>query len=245
MSSLLPTGQVPYGVLFQAGMGADPEIGGTLIVGSASSQATFSTTTPHGRTIGSAVSDGEEIRFVTSVLDPQQMTVNVPFSRPLATGAQLLPTITYKLATDLPSLSVYEYWDPITAVSRIVTGAAVDVIELSVNGDRHEFTFNGPAADLIDSTIIIPGNAGLGSFPTEPAIQLSNFGSVPGHLGQAWLGGTAGQFFTVTDATIRLKNNIEQRNQEFGSAYPQSAVPGARQVNTNFALFAQDDSQTR
>jgi hypothetical protein len=63
-------------------------------------------------------------------------------------------------------------------------------------------------------------------------------------LGQAWLGSTACQFFTVTEATIRLQNSLELRNQEFGSSYPRAAIPGQRQVSTSLSLFAQDDSQT-
>jgi hypothetical protein len=244
LSTWASTGQVPYGSLFQAAMGADPDTVPGLIVDSALNSVTFNTTTPHGRRIGSAISDGQEIRFVTSIINPYQLTVNVPFSRLLATGTQLTPTVTYRLATNLPSISIYDYWDPITAISRIVTGGAVDVLQISINGDQHEFAFAGPAADLVDSTTFSSGNAGLSSFPSEPPIMQMKAGPVPGHLGQAWIGGTACQFFTVTEATIQLKNSVELRNQEFGSSYPRAAVPGQRQVNTTFSLFAQDDSQT-
>ncbi len=244
LSTWASTAQVPYSSLFQAAMGADAEVGQSLLIDSALSSVTFKTTTPHGRAVGSAVSDGQEIRFVTSVVDQYQLTVNAPFSRLLASGTQLTPTVTYRLATDLPSISIYDYWDPITAVSRIVTGAAVNTMEISVNGDQHEFTFTGPAADLVDSATFTTGTAGLDGFPAEPGIQPTRPGAVPGHLGQAWLGGTASQFFTVTEATIQLQNSIELRNQEFGSSYPRAAVPGFRQVNTTFSLFAQDDSQT-
>jgi hypothetical protein len=174
----------------------------------------------------------------------QQVMLNAPFAESLVAGTQLSSTVTYKLATNLPSLTIYDYWDPITAVSRIITGAAVDLLQLSINGDQHEFTFTGPAADLIDSTSFTAGSAGLGSFPSEPSVGESSAGPVPGHLGQAWLGSTACQFFTVTEATIRLQNSLELRNQEFGSSYPRAAIPGQRQVSTSLSLFAQDDSQT-
>jgi hypothetical protein len=244
LSTWTTSGQVPYGSLFQAAMGAVPEAGQPLILDSASNSVTLTATSSHGRTVGSAVSDGQEIRFVTSVIDSHQLNVNAPFSRILPGGTQLNPTVTYRLAPDLPSLSIYDYWDPITAISRIVTGAAVDAMELSVNGDQHQFTFTGPAADLVDSTTFLSGTAGLSSFPEEPNGVLGMAGGVPGHLGQAWIGGTTAQFFTVTEATIQLRNSIELRNQEFGSSYPRAAVPGLRQISTTFALFAQDDSQT-
>lgn len=244
LSSWAGAAQVPYGPLFQSAMGADAEAGQSVVVDSSSSPIAFSTTTPHGRAVGSAISDGQEIRFVTSVIDPYQVNLNAPFSRPLTSGSQLTPTITYRLSTDLPSVSIYDYWDPITAISRIVTGAVVDTMQLSVNGDQHEVTFSGPAADLIDSVTFFSGTAGLNAFPTEPPLEATRPGAVPGHLGQAWLGGTTGQFFTVTEATIQLQNSIELRNREFGASYPRAAVPGLRQVNTTFSLFAQDDSQT-
>jgi hypothetical protein len=244
LSTLSPTGQVPCGVLFQSAMGATPEISQGLLVDTVIDSNSFSTTTPHGWNIGSGVSIGQEIRFVSSVASPQQVAINAPFSQPLVSGIQLSSTITYRLATALPSISIYDYWDPVTAVSRILNGAAVDVLQLSVNGDQHMFAFSGLAADLIDSVTLIGGNAGLTSFPNEPVLALTNGGAVPGHLGQAWLGSTTRQFFTVLEASIRLQNNLELRNHEFGSSYPRAAVAGQRQVSTSFSLYAQDDTQT-
>lgn len=238
------TGQPPYGDFFQAAMGAVPEFAQGLTVAAVSGPLTFRTETPHGRSIGSAVSDGREIRFVTAVADGQQLTLNAPFSNPVVNGASLNATITYRLGKDLSSISVYDYWDPSTAISRIVTGATVDFMEISVSGDQHEFTFSGRAADLVDSVTFSTGTAGLNSFPKEPEIVPTTRGAVPGHLGQAWLGGTASQFFTLTEATVQLQNSIGLRNQEFGWSYPRSTTAGTRHVNTSFSLFAQDNSQT-
>jgi hypothetical protein len=58
------------------------------------------------------------------------------------------------------------------------------------------------------------------------------------------LGSTADQFFTLTAASVQIKNNLSLRNQEFGSAYPSTVAPGAREVITNFSLMAQDDAQS-
>jgi hypothetical protein len=161
-----------------------------------------------------------------------------------AAGAMLAPTISYSLATGLPSLTLYDYWDPVTAVCRIVTGAAVDSFSVSINGDYHEFAFSGPAAELIDSSSFISGTAGLSSFPIEPGIGDFDYSIVPGHLGEVWLGGTPTQFFTLTEASVVLRNNIEVRNQEFGSSYPRAIAPGPRNVAATFNVFAQDDAQT-
>jgi hypothetical protein len=170
--------------------------------------------------------------------------VNAPFSSEPVANSALAPAITYTLSTALPSLTIYDYWDPVTAVSRIVTGAAADTLEISINGDYHEFIFGGPASDLIDSTSFSAGEAGLQSFPQEPSTAGFDYSIVPGHLGEVWLGSTANQFFTLTAASIGVHNHIELRNREFGSSYPRSIAPGPRVVTSDFTVLAQDDAQT-
>ena len=143
----------------------------------------------------------------------------------------------------LPSVTLYDYWDPVTTASRLLPGAAVDSLQIVVNGDYHGFSFTGPAANLLDTVSFAPGESGLQGFPAEPALGSFDYSIVPGHLGQAWLGG-ADQFFTLTAANVELKNNLELRTKEYGSSYPLAVVPGPRQVGSTFTLFAQDDAQT-
>jgi hypothetical protein len=238
------TGQPSYGPLFQAAFGSPGTLNSGLVVASLQAPAELRTATPHGLSAGLAISYSNEIRFVTGVPDASTIIFNAPFSNPPAANMPLAPAITYTLSTALPSVTLYDYWDPPTAVSRIVTGAAVDTLAVSVNGDYHEFVFSGPAADLLDSSSFVPGTAGLNSFPTEPTLTEFDYSIVPGHLGQVWLGSTANQFFTLTDASIEIKNNIESRIQEFGSSYARAIAPGMREVASRFTLFAQDDAQT-
>jgi hypothetical protein len=237
-------GEPSYGPLFQAGLGAVPQTTASLVVAQMTGLTQIQTTTPHGLVSGGAVSFGGEIRFVTSTPDESTVILNAPFSQPAAVNSALAPAISYNLATALPSVSIYDFWDPITAVSRFVTGAAVDVLGIAVNGDFHEFTFSGPAADLLDSTSFAPGSAGISTFPAEPAPSVFDYSIVPGHLGQAWLGNTANRFFTLTAASIQVKNHISVRNQEFGSSYPTAIAPGPREIASSFTLMAQDDAQT-
>jgi hypothetical protein len=236
--------QPPYGALVQAAMGAAPQLSNGLIVASATSGSNIQTTAPHGLNVGSAVSHNNEIRFVISTPDSSTLVLNVPFSAAPAANATLSPAISYNLSTTLPSVTLYDYWEPITAVSRIVTGAAVDVFEVAVNGDFHEMQFSGPAANVIDSSSFVTGTAGLAAYPAEPALASFDYSIVPGNLGEVWLGTSATQFFTLTEATIALKNNIDLRSMEFGSSYPLGMTPGPRQVTSSFALFAHDDTQT-
>jgi len=238
-------GEPGYGPLFHCAMGATPWVSSGLQVASAPGPMEIQTTAPHGLSVGGAVSYLNEIRFVTGVPDGSTIRTNAPFSSVPLANAPLAATITYRLSTALPSMTLYDYWDPITAVSRVVTGAAVDLFTVGVNGDFHEFVFSGPAADVFDSSSFAAGAAGLASYPVEPAPGNFDYSIVPGHLGQVWLGSVADQFFTLTDAIIEVRNNIAVRNQEFGSSYPRAIAPGERQVGSTFTLFAQDDSQTK
>lgn len=238
------SGDPGYGPLVQSAFGSASQLSRGLSVAALQSPIQIQTTAPHNLLTGSGVSYFNEIRFVTSVLDPSTIIINAPFSNTAGTNAALSPTITYRLSTTLPSITLYDYWDPITAISRIVTGAAVDTFQVSVNGDFHELTFAGPAANLLDSSSFVIGSAGLSNFPAEPSLADFDYSIVPGHLGQVWLGTVPNQFFTLTEANIELKNNINLRNQEYGSSYPKAIAPGSRQVASQFTLLAQDDSQT-
>ncbi|MBV9763120.1 MAG: hypothetical protein JO340_21335 [Acidobacteriaceae bacterium] len=237
-------GTPSYGPLFQAAMGGIPVSSSGLSVASVQNNTQIQTTMAHGLSFGSAISFGGEIRFVVTVIDAETVLLNAPFSNTPPANASLSACVTYPLAIGLPSVTLHDYWDPATAVSRLITGAAVNSFTMSVDGDFHEFVFSGPACDLLDSSSFVAGDGGLSSFPTEPTLTKFDYSIVPGHLGQAWLGSTPNQFFTLTGASVELKNNIDVRNQEFGSSYPRAIAAGMRQVASTFTLFAQDDEQT-
>jgi hypothetical protein len=202
------------------------------------------TTSPHNLAVGAGVSFSGEIRFVTATPDGSTVTINAPFTNTPLTGSMLQPAITYSLATSLPSLTLYDYWDPTTAVQRVITGAGVSAFELAVNGDFHEFMFRGPASDVVDSGSFVSGTAGLTQFPAEPALVDFNYSVVPGHLGQVWLGGPTNQFFTLTGAQIQLNNSLETRSREYGATLPKALSPGMRHVVSQISLLAQDDAQS-
>lgn len=238
------SGEPGYGPLFRAGMGNIPQFSGSLSIAAIQNATQIQTSVSHGLSTGTGVSFSNEIRFVTSVIDALTFTINAGFTTTPVAGQALSPTVTYRLSTALPSLTLYDYWDPVSTVSRVLTGAAVDTLDIAVNGDYHEFAFSGPAADLLDSSSFTSGEGGLTAFPSEPATGVFNYSIVPGHLGQVWLGNLDSEFFTLTAATIEVKNHIDLRNQEFGSSYPRAIAPGMRQVASRFSVFAQDDTQT-
>jgi hypothetical protein len=58
------------------------------------------------------VSCNGEIRFVTAIVSTTAVQVNAPFSSAPGAGAEISPSISYFPATELPSVSLFDYWDP-------------------------------------------------------------------------------------------------------------------------------------
>jgi hypothetical protein len=238
------TGQPPYGPLFEACMGA-PALqwnGGTIASAPNPSQITFAA--PHGLVPGQAVTSGGEIRFVSALVDDQTVQLNAPLSAPPSATSQTGPTVIYQLATNLKSITLFDYWSPGTSVQRIVSGGAVDAMSVIVNGDFHEFRFAGQARDLVDNSTFETGQCGLSSYPPEPAVEALNYSIIPGHLGQVWLGSSPDRFLTLTKAEVSFQNNIDLRAREFGLDLATAISPGLRQATIDFSLYQQDDAAT-
>lgn len=234
-----------YGPLFQAALGNAARIsdGGTVGAGSTTSTLTFAA--PHGLIAGQGVAYLGEIRFVTAVLGPVSVQLNAPLTAAPAPGSSTGPTATYFPGTNLPTATVFDYWDPSSAVHRILCGAAVDQMSVKINGDYHEFSFSGVAQELVDSTSFTGEIGQLTAFPPEPALGTFDYSIVPGNLGQVWLGNVPGQFFTLTDAQLSLSNNLDVRAREFGSSLPRAVSPGVRAVTLEFELYQMDDPATQ
>jgi hypothetical protein len=246
MTSWTDQAQNPaHGALFQAGLGGTPRVFRTALAGSGSNGQMVVFAAAHGLTPGQAVTFSGEIRFVTGVPDQTRVILNAPFSILPAAGAQIGGTVSYSPATELSSLSIFDYWSPSTAVQRILCGAAVNRVLLQVNGDYHQFEFSGVAQDLIDNTSFSGEVGGLSAFPDEPAAAAFDYSIVPGSMGQAWLGNSPDRFYTITNASFLLDNALDVRAKEFGSNLPRSISPGRRSVSLEFELFEQDDTATK
>jgi hypothetical protein len=236
--------QPSHGPLFQAGMGGTPAIWNGGTVASVTDQTEIAFTAPHGLSAGQAVTFSGEMRFVASIQNSQTIVLNAPFTNIPQSGSLFGTTITYTLAESLGSVSVFDYWDPSTAVMRIVEGGAVDTLTVKVNGDFQEFDFAGPSRDLVDSASFTSGQGGLTAFPAEPSTTGFDYTIVPGHLGEVWMGVAPNQFLTLTSATLTLDNDVDLRVKEFGSDYAQCIAAGQRKVTLNFELFEMPDTQT-
>jgi hypothetical protein len=236
--------QPSEGPLFQAAMGGTPVFytGGTIATVTGQTQIAF--TAPHGLVSGQAVTFSGEMRFVAAIENSTTVFLNAPFNNIPQSGSVFGTTVTYFLAESLPSVSVFDYWDPSGAVQRIVDGAAVDTMTVKVNGDFQEFDFAGPSRDLIDSASFESGEGGLSSFPAEPTQAGFDYTIVPGHLGEVWLGATPAKFFTLTSAELTLANAVELRDREFGTDFARCIAAGQRKITLNFELFELVDAQT-
>jgi hypothetical protein len=199
----------------------------------------------HGLNVGQAVTCAGEIRFVAAIVDGSTVILNAPFAVAPTAGATAGSTITYTPATELPSATIFDYWSPATAVQRLLCGAAVDQMEILVNGDYHETRFKGAAQDVLDSATFSGGAGELAEFPEEPALAAFDYAIVPGNMGQAWLGTSPTQFFTLSGASVVVKNDLDLRAREFGSRTPRAIAPGQRSVVAAFDLYSRDDEATR
>jgi hypothetical protein len=238
-------GQEPgYGPLFRAALGGGPQYfaGGTV---QSASGTTLRFAANHGLAVNQAVKFGGEIRFVAALVDAQAIELSAPFTAAPQAGAPIGATVSYMPGTELESASIFDYWSPSTSVHRILSGAAVDKMRISINGDFHEFEFSGWARDLVDSASFEAGQAGLTAYPAEPAEAAFDYSIIPGHLGQAWLGSTPSQFLTLTAGSLELENDLEPRSREFGLEGMQGISTGMRSVNVGFSLFEQDDAVTK
>ena len=234
-----------YGPLFQSALGAAAQrfTGGTVASANADGHLAFAGA--HGLGAGQGVTSGGEVRFVSAIVDAQTVILNAPFTTLPAAGSALGATVTYQPATDLPSVSVFDYWSPATAVQRALQGAMVDQMEIAINADFHEFRFTGYAKDLLDSASFAGPVGSLDAFPPEPAIGGFDYSVVPGHLGQAWLGVAPTKFCTITGGSVIVKNELAGRSREFGSCGPKAFAPGARTVTAAFDLYSMDGASTQ
>ncbi len=246
LTSWQPSTGPAYGPLFQAALGGTPLQYGGGTVSSANNTGQLTFTGPHGLSVGQAISSGGDVRFVTAIVNSETVQLNAPLTVTPGTGAMTGPTVTYTPSNELPSVSIFDYWDPSTAVQRLLSGAAVDQMNILVNGDFHEFQFQGMAQDVLDTSSFAGGGPEqLQSFPAEPQLGAFDYTIVPGNLGEAWLGTSPAQFFTITSASVQLKNSLDARMSEFGSSLPRAIAPGPRTVSATFSLYGLTDSATQ
>ena len=239
-----PTTLPPHGPLIEAAMGAQGAIWPGATVGDGTTQSSIYFVSPHNLAPGQAVVSGGEIRFVAAVVTPLVVVVNAPFTVAPVVGVPLSATANYTLATQLPSISLFDYWDPSDAVQRILPGVGVDKMTVSMNGDFHQFEFSGMAQDVLDSASFQAGQGGLATFPAEPTPVPIDYALVPGNLGEVWMGVIANQMFTVTQASVQIKNNVAMRENEYGAILPLAIAPGAREVTVTLEFFSLDDVPT-
>jgi hypothetical protein len=229
-----------YGALVEAALGASPRVhpGGVAISTANGTQLTFSAA--HGLQAGDAVGINGDLRFVDTVESNTVVGLCAPLTAATSSGNVSGGAVAYSPAKEIASASIYDYWTPADAVQRILRGAAVDTMGLHLCSDFHELKFDGLAADVIDNKSFTSGQGGLESFPGEPTVETLTDSPVPGHLGQAWIGMGPGQLFTLSDAKVTVKNNVDFRRKDLGSLDPRCLVAGDREVSVDLELYGRN-----
>src|ERR1700691_2428366 len=109
-----PTTLPSHGPLFEAAMGAPGVLWAGNAAGTGSTVSNIVFAAPHDLTPGQAITSGGEIRFVAAVVNTLTIVLNAPFSVAPVLGGVIGQTATYSLAVQLPSVSIFDYWDPST-----------------------------------------------------------------------------------------------------------------------------------
>ncbi len=190
--------------------------------------------------IGMGLSFGSEIRFIESISGPRDFTLNAAFSVQLASGAQLDGCANLSLGESVNPMSILDSWAPSQSIQRFVTGAVTDLLKVSINNDFLEISAKGYARNLYDNVSGIGGSEF--QFPATPT-NSSALGNSPiaGHLGQAFIGVPAARLCTLTQAELRIDNNIEPRTDEFGCFSTKAFVLGRRKVSLDLTIFERND----
>jgi len=229
----------------QAALGAPAQIAQGLTLAAAQTGPQLQTLAPHGLAVGSAVSSGDEIRFVAAVLDPSTVVLNVPFSAALDANTVLAPAITYMLSTTLPSLTLYDYWDPTTATSRMVTGAAVVCFPSADQRRLSRIFVQRPGRRSARFLQLRAGYRRIEHLSPRAGARHLRLLHCTGHLGQVWLGSAMNQYFTLDASKYRDQEQPCGKGPGVWLLLSAGSGAGPREVITKFTLFAQDDTQTK
>jgi len=87
---------------------------------------------------------GGEMRIVASVPSATSVELSAPLTGVVSGSAQVMPAAAYMPTQVLPSVSLFDFWDPSSTVQRIVRGAGVDEMDIVVDGTEHKLVFRGP-----------------------------------------------------------------------------------------------------
>jgi hypothetical protein len=192
----------------------------------------------HGLSPNQAIATTSEVRFVESIPADNSAVLNAPLQGIEGQTITLRPTQTFSPGVELPSITLYDYWQAAGGVHRMVRGAGIDRFEVVVAGDFHTMRFRGSGAELIDSVSFEAGQGGLLQYPIEPTGSTFAGEPIPGHLGQLWLGPAPERIYTLTKARLTVENGLAMRTKEFGTHFPACVVAGERVASASFELYS-------
>ena len=194
-----------YGPLFQAGMGAAPLLyaGGTAGSGSSGTSLVFQAAAWAGGGPGCLLQRRDAV--CERGRERHRSATECAFSSALPAGEAVAPSISYFPATELPSLSIFDYWDPATALQRIICGAAVDRMSIKLNGDFHQFEFEGIGAGFDRQREFHSGHGAIAELSGGAGDGGVRLLDRAGQYGRGLAGVSPAKFYTVTSGDIPVR----------------------------------------
>lgn len=226
--------------LFASSVAAAAQVGGNLTVATVSGNNISVLGNPN-IWVGMALTFGDEIRFVRSVLGAGAFELNGSFSAPLEAGAVLVGCSNFAPGASAETFELFEFWSPSAAVQRAVSAACANRTTFEINSDFVTMRVEGFAKTLTDSVtnllapIEFPELASANLQP-EPALN-----PIAGHLGQAVFGSGGKRICTIVQGRVRIDNGIQSRSDEFGCFGTKSFTLGRRSVEIDLNLYQRND----
>lgn len=154
--------------------------------------------------LAAGTAPGNYARVVTNIATAE-ITISPALPYAPAAADTVKTGVTYKLATNIAkSLSLARYLPDISFVTK---GGVVNELTITANNNEEiRLSATGPAREQVQPAPALPGFTTVGGNPPS------------GLVGGLLINGTAYPFMT---GAIKLANNLELRNEEFGTDRPQ------------------------
>jgi hypothetical protein len=150
---------------------------------------------------------------------------------------------TYALDTNIYYLSLWDFWDPATALQQVLHGAVVDRAVFDFFADFPTVEFSGVGRYLLNSEYFASANsvqkAGLTAFPSRPSAPVTNGAPSPGYNGTFTIDSTA--YTQLTACRLTMGMNRSMRAGGLGAGLSGLGRGDKRQCTLEFGL-TEDDS---
>ncbi len=159
--------------------------------------------------------------------------------------------VQYDPADTTPSLSIWDFKKPSTAMQKVAFGSIVRTMRVTGGQDVATIDFEGQTYYILDSeryTTITNGDAkkgGLtaGAFPSEPGSPATSGTFVVGFTGAATLDGNS--YTDLRTFSINCDSGRELPNDVFNAYLPGTPAIDRRNITGEFSIYADDGANLK